>query len=494
MALDLSKYTATTTKTARSDLSKYGAPVDEAIPDTKTNDLLSRITQALNARASQLISDTNASAARFDPNATDALSTFVEKPAIVGQAVGNVGKAVAQGAGDIAGIGISEIGRATGLDKFIGALFDQIANVPGVKDGASKLKATYEALDPDVRTALDQAFATFTLGGGAKVAQPIERATLKGAETVVRDVTEGIGQSTPPTSSIVGNYSKGIKPSTRGLNTASQALTREQQILRAGETIVDNRLNLKLFDDAGVELPEGTLPQSIRQFNDAIGQTKQRVFEMYDALAKKASSKVGVKTDAVIKELEKVAYNETLNDFRPDVARYAKERIESLKTRGEYSTTQAQEAIKLLNQSLDAFYRNPTYDNATRASIDALIVNNLRKELDSVIENATGDAGYQELKSQYAALKAIEKDVLNASLRDAKRNTAGVVDYFDILSGGQLVNGLLTLNPASIASGAAQKGIQQYIKFLNDPNRAVKLYFEQIERTRSASKSAGQGK
>ena len=136
-----------------------------------------------------------------------------------------------------------------------------------------------------------------------------------------------------------------------------------------------------------------------------------------------------------------------------------------------------QAVIQNYNKSLEAFYRNPTYDSASQAAIDAMIANRLRTALDDGISGLTGEQ-YAALKQQYGSLKSMEKDVLRATLRDSRRNVKGLIDFTDIFSGGQVISGILSFNPALIASGVTQKAIAQYIKFLNDPNRAIRQMFE----------------
>ena len=71
---------------------------------------------------------------------------------------------------------------------------------------------------------------------------------------------------------------------------------------------------------------------------------------------------------------------------------------------------------------------------------------------------------------------------MRATLRDARKNSKGLIDYTDIFSGGQVVSGILSGNPAAIASGVTQKSISAYFKFLNNPNRAVKQMFESADK------------
>jgi len=133
--------------------------------------------------------------------------------------------------------------------------------------------------------------------------------------------------------------------------------------------------------------------------------------------------------------------------------------------------------VQNLNKSLEAFYRNPSYDAASKAAIEALVANKLRTSLDDVITSLQGE-GYNTLRKQYGSLKAIENDVLRATLRQSRANVKGLIDYTDIFSGGQVVIGLLTLNPQLIATGAAQKAIASFFKYLNSPNRAIQDVFK----------------
>jgi len=133
-----------------------------------------------------------------------------------------------------------------------------------------------------------------------------------------------------------------------------------------------------------------------------------------------------------------------------------------------------------MNKNLQAFYRNPSYESASKAAVDAGIANNMRKALDSAIEGATGSQ-YQILKNQYSALKAIEQDVVRAAMRDARRNVKGLLDYTDIFTGGQMIGGLLSLNPAMFTKGAVERGFKEWLKLLNDPNRAVANIFRKLE-------------
>jgi len=281
---------------------------------------------------------------------------------------------------------------------------------------------------------------------------------------------------------------KGIKPSLTGSKKSIHGMEKWKSDARtAVYTIVDYKDTLKLTDEFG-EAVMGT-PQTLKQFSDAIAQTKKEIFKQYDALAKEAGESAFpyISLGPISNKLDDIINSKVLKTEKPDVVEYAKQR-KALYEGVLYTPEEAQEAIKILNQSLDSFYRNPSYDTASKAYVDSLIANNLRKELDNTITSLTGTQ-YQELKNQYAALSAIEKDVVHRTLVDARKNSKGLLDFTDIFSGGEVVAGLISLNPSLIAKGAVQKGIKGYYSFINNPNTQIKKLFEKAEKARSGFKS-----
>lgn len=275
-------------------------------------------------------------------------------------------------------------------------------------------------------------------------------------------------------------FNKAIRPTVAGKGSLKQQQDYQDSALNSIKTIAQNKDNLKLVDENN-EPVEGH-PQTIDQLAQAIDQTKKSVFEKYDALQKQAGE-AGAEIDLgdTAANLRKISNDPVVNDLHPEVAKYAANRAEALEGRGTYTPQQAQDAIATLNNSLKAFYKNPSYDTASRAMVDSLVANNLRSSLDDTIENATPELadqpGYQDLKNQYGDLKAIEKDVLHRSTVFGRQNAKGLLDFTDIASGAEAVKGLLNMNPASLVSSAAIKGISTYFKWLNSPNTQISKMF-----------------
>ena len=280
------------------------------------------------------------------------------------------------------------------------------------KKGSPNLGAT-------VKTAIEGAPALFTVAwmGGRAVLKPTKAGLSK---KISKITTEGI--------------EKGARPSVAGKRTFSQGERYSRSATTAVRQIVENKDNLALTGSGG-EVVYGALPQNLKQFSQAIEQTKRNVFNEYNQMAKKAGDK-GAVVDLVpiADEIQMVAGNKIVNDLNPNVAKYAEKLSERIRERGAYTAAEAQDAIATLNNNLEAFYKNPSYENASVVYIDSLLVNNLRKSLDSIIEGASGQ-GYQRLKNTYGSLKTIERDVYRRSVVDARKNAKGLLDFTDVFSG-----------------------------------------------------------
>ena len=359
-------------------------------------------------------------------------------------------------------------------------------NVNEIVTKATELAKQYPNAAKDIQNLIDIA----TLGVGFKAQGPL----AKEASLIGKDITAGTKALLTPSEEMVQNkvislFNKSIKPTAK--KTLVQGTKYENDVLKALKTIKTNADSLNIEDFSG-ELISGRTPQTIHELAQGVDQTKKIVFGQYDTLAKKAGT-IGatIDTKPISDEVLKVAQNRALQLTNPEVVKYAEDWGTRLQGLGTLDTETTQEVVKLMNNNLQAFYRNPTYDAASKVAVDAGIANNFRQALDKAIEGATGEQ-YQILKNQYAALKSIENDVVRASIKDAKKNVKGLLDYTDIFTGGQMVGGILSLNPAMFTKGAIERGFKEYIKFLNNPNRAISNIFDKlnIERTPFAPKSA----
>ncbi len=380
--------------------------------------------------------------------------------------------------GEVAGAAFSPITELPVIKQVFEKGAEQVVKVPGATELITEVDRLAKE-NPEIAKDAKAIFNIVTLGTGKAVSQPIKaegKAIIQDAKELARVALTPSEESIQK--SVIELFNKSIKPTSK--KTLPQGERYQNQTLEALTTIKQNIDRLNIEDEFG-ELVAGRTPQNINELGQAVNQTKKLIFDEYDGLAKQANT-LGAEVDAkpIADEVQKITQNKALQLTNPGVVKYAEEWSQRLNQFDKLDTETTQEVIKILNENLQAFYRNPSYDSASKVAVDALIVNNFRKSLDDVIEQATGEE-YQALKTQYSALKAIEQDVVRAAQRDARKNVKGLIDYSDIFTSGQMIGGLFTLNPAMFTKGAVERGFKEYYKYLNDPNRAISNIFEQLD-------------
>lgn len=421
---------------------------------------------------------------------------------VLGKLAGGVSDAI----GDVV-LGAGKLLLTQNAEDKVKEIVQGVAQGVAQTDTAKSLVDWYGSLDKNDKLIVDSAggmaaliadvFSGGVVSKGVKEVAPLVKQGVESTLRTGKETGEVLIGKVEATADTVGDlfrtsqaslegkvqsaFEKGVKPNLQGYKTLGEAEKYRSDIINAAKTIERNKGSLQFLDDAGQPIV-GRTPESLQEFTEAIDQTKKLIYSQYDELATKAGEN-GVKIDTIkiANELEEVINSKALKLSNPEAVKYAKEVRNRFIQAGELDAKTAQDIIQNYNNSLKAFYRNPTPEGLTRNAVDALMANRMRQSLDEEIEGLTG-ARYQTLKNEYAALKTVERDVLRATLRDARKNTKGLIDYTDIFSGGQLVTGLLTLNPGMVTTGVAQKGIAEWFKYLNDPNRAIKNMFESTAR------------
>lgn len=409
----------------------------------------------------------------------------------VSAALQTVGQ-VAGGVGDIAYRGIKALAPEfveQGVKKTIGA----IAETKPVQDIA-KGYGEFKQARPEAAANIEAVGNIASLFPIGKVGQLGVKATpeaIKKAGTIGEIAVNNLLKQSEKQieGNVIKKFEKGVRPILPGKTTPRLLQNYRDDIVTAVKTIKENKPNLSFTDDAG-EIIAGKTPKTLQQLSDSVEQTKKSIFTKYNAEAKQAGE-AGLTVDMapISGELNTVINNKALQITNPRAIQYARDIQGRLLETGKIDALTAQEVIQNYNKSLDAFYRNPTYDTASNAAIDSMVANSMRKTLDEGISGLTGTQ-YQALKNQYGALKSIEKDVIKASLRDARKNAKGLIDLTDIFSGGQVVSGILNLNPTMIATGVTQKSIASFYKYLNSPHRAIEGMFKASEKLPQLGKNS----
>lgn len=373
----------------------------------------------------------------------------------------------------------------------IQAVANKVSDIPAVQKFAnSSAGQTTARVAQDLTNAGNVAG---TIGGLEKSPEALNVAK-KGVDAGTEVVKNTLAKSPEEVhSNILKDYNKAVKPTVAGKTGPGQLDAYNKNVVSAVKTMVKNKDTLSFQDENG-GIETGRFPKTRGELSDAVGQTKKSIFDQYDAIAKKAGEKGAVvDLSKVGGSMNDIVNNEALKITNPSAIQYAKGIQERLTnsdgTPKTIDAPTAQEVIKNYNESLKAFYRNPTYDTASRAAIDAHVVSQIREGLDETIKNTTGE-NYAGLKKEYGALSSIEKDVNKSAIAQAKQtgsNTAGLGKYVDVFSGGDIVSGLLSLNPALFAKGVAQSSISHFFQWFNSPDRAVSSMFEGAHKGLSSS-------
>lgn len=412
------------------------------------------------------------------------LSAIIQKTPVVNTIFEKLG----QGEDSLSGFLADKIGTNDEEKTALKKSFSNLLNLGLIKYGPAASEKVSTAAAPYISDMAE------TIKPHVDSAVGAVKSGVDAAKTGVSDLYSAIRNKSPEQvdAFITKKFEKGVRPSVAGKTTLGQLDQYKAKTIDAVKTIADNKANLELTNDVG-ELT-GKLPENLNQFAQAIDQTKTQIFKQYDEMQKAAGGE-GATVDLapISDELLKVTESPVLQDAHPDVVKYAQDRADAYSSRGSYTPEQAQEAIKIYNESLKAFYKNPTYETASKAGIDAMIANNLRAGLDASVENISGP-GYQELKNKYGALKTIEKDVIHRSVVDARKNVKGLLDFTDVFTAGELVKGLGSMltgsfDPASVAAAGVSKLLASFYKHLNDPNVAIQKLFKGLDNQRLSSQS-----
>jgi hypothetical protein len=279
------------------------------------------------------------------------------------------------------------------------------------------------------------------------------------------------------TAAMDNSFAKAVRPGVAGNKTLAQSENYANNARNAVKEIVLNKDNLGLTNEFGE--PIDSLPKNLPQFRQAIDSTKRNIWQKVEDINKAAGDTgAQVPLQSAVDELNNLATKPVYKTMSPETVDYATKRAKALSSQGSFSVDDAQDAITMANQSMKNFYQNPSADTSSKAYVDSLIANHLRSNLDTALETATGTPAAAPLRQAYGSLKAIEKDVNQRAVVDARKNAKGLVDFSDIYTAGELVKAMATMNPVGMAKTGTMAAVKAFIKRANDPNTHVEKVFK----------------
>lgn len=221
--------------------------------------------------------------------------------------------------------------------------------------------------------------------------------------------------------------------------------------------------------------------EDLEDFALAIGAEKKKIFsDIEKGLVEAGEQGRAIDFSETVKQLDELANSERAEFSKPlrdAIARAKRELVDEAEdgtiTPKNISPSGAQDLIADLNSQLQAYYRGTTPGTNADVIVDTLVVNNLRKSVDDVVEDL-GEGSFKELKSRYADLKKMEDDVVHRAVFEAQKG-GGLADLTDILSAGDIAAG--AINPLFLAKGAAQFLTKEVIKSLSNKDEMIRQMF-----------------
>lgn len=276
-------------------------------------------------------------------------------------------------------------------------------------------------------------------------------------------------------------FDKGIKKA--GFLKTRKLIEGElQKEVTAVKSFVKNKGSLEMQDAMG-ETIKGKLPKDLDQLSQANQQRMVDTFERYNDLQRAAGREGAlIPPDTAVAALTEYINDKVIRSSAPEASlAYAEGEIARLSEAGPLTPGQAQKAMAIRNQSVDAYMKNPTPENASRAGVDAMIANNLRERLNSVVE-AQGGEGYAQLKKVYGAHKSIDAAINKALQKDNRYVGMSSLNFYNVLGAKEMARGVMRAEPSSFMTGVMLEGVHAAIKMAKDPNRAARRMLEKSEK------------
>lgn len=260
--------------------------------------------------------------------------------------------------------------------------------------------------------------------------------------------------------------------------------------VEAVKTIVKRKDNLEYSDFAG-KTSAGHAPKNLQEFSQSISQLKNQLFKEYDALRLEAEGTGALVSEAsIVAELEKLVEQRGVNKYNTTAANYAKKMLREYDNVGQGLTfSETQKVIAVLNERLKAYQANPNPAGASKASIDAMMLNQLRQNMQKAIDEIPAEKfggkaqEYSKLKKEYGNLTAIEKQVNQRRLRDDQSQGLSTMNFYDVVSAHDVLSGAVTGNPMMVAKGGLIGYMSHLIKKSKDPNRLIEKMFKEAEQS-----------
>ena len=368
------------------------------------------------------------------------------------------------------------------LENPVDAMFtiEGISQIPAFSKWVSKQPSNVRNMVAKTRQAAQD----------AKKAMPEAMDSLKSAwedATKLADEQKAVLDQKPKwlTPEIQNNIDKSIGQSIVGKKSAGAVEKYNADAYKSSQGIVSNKDVLKLTDAEG-NIVEWVLPTNLKQRSESIEQTNDLYFKQWKEISKESGLSTDISLEPVINNLK--AYREQLPKISGGKAmNYLDDLITKLEKAGRMWVDDVELEMKALNAELSNFFKNPTPWASLINDVDNQFRFALKEQFNKMMAETVGGNEYELLKKQYAANKAIEKQVNQKMIVELRKVTKWLVDLPEIFISGEFgawairvlmwdASWLVDLGKAWV-----MKVIKDYFKRLNSRDYNVEQLFKRIE-------------
>jgi len=269
------------------------------------------------------------------------------------------------------------------------------------------------------------------------------------------------------TETVTNAFKRGVKPTVVGKGNARLVKEFYGDATTAIKSIVRNS--------------KGPLPKNMEEASQAVYDTKAQIWKGVEDISTRATEKgIGVDLSSTINEMRKIGSSHALkrvNIAESDRLLTMADEWEKLGTR--ITPNQAEDLLSMLNNASKSWWKNPTPADTHSAINYVRTANNVRKALFDAIPEGKA---YANLRSEYGALSAVEKDITHRATVFGRRNPKGFFDLAGIWGTGKFIHGLGKMDPTMMVAGAAEKGLVKAYQAQNSPDRIIRKMFNKVEK------------
>lgn len=225
-----------------------------------------------------------------------------------------------------------------------------------------------------------------------------------------------------------------------------------------------------------------TTPQNFPQFATAVDIAERNFFNRYDSMLRALGDRAPKVTTERAVDILDLFIDDMKKSRLPNAEKHiaiAEKWKQHFQQNPVYnSLSDVQSDIRTLNAQLLPF---KSLDNPA-ARIRHGVLKVLRSDLEKAIDQVSGlGREYSQIKRDYGALRAVDKDIGRIALREAGKPEDYVSSLTDVVSGSMMVKALLAKNPAMAGAAIAGREIAKWKKRQQDRNLIIRNMFNKVK-------------